>query len=54
MALVVIVIVGGSLGLNRASGDSWGRAFLWAGIAIGLGVLVGGGYFLVRYFAKPS
>jgi hypothetical protein len=48
------VLVGGSIGLNRLTGDSWGQAFETLGIALGAGVAVGGAYYIWRRFAKVS
>jgi hypothetical protein len=58
LALVATVLVAGSVGLNRATGDGWLEAFASFGIAIGVGILGGVAYYvalrLLERFAERS
>jgi hypothetical protein len=50
----VLAVVVGSLALNRATGDSWAGAFTSFGVALAIGAIGGGAYYLVGRLANRT
>jgi hypothetical protein len=52
LVLFTLALAVGAVGLNRATGDSWLGALAFFGIALAIGVAVGGAYYVGRRFVK--